>query len=276
MFVTQVFSYYFLSPHISWFDVLETRFIFLCIATVLVGAAGYIINDYLDVKLDLINKPSKVVVGQIISRRWTMFLHLLLNGIAIVLGMFIGLKVTIAIFCAAVVLWVYSVSLKRRFLVGNIVVSLLSAFVIIINYVYDISLDEKLIVAYSFFAFGLTLLREIIKDTEDMRGDGRFDCKTIPIVLGVRHTKKILLYMTIVFAACVFLYTTFFGAAYHFHYSFTKGSFIFYMLLFVFVPLLVLLYFILTADTSSDFKRLSSYSKIIMVLGMVSMVFWKL
>lgn len=276
MLFTQVLSYYFLSPHIQLSHLLETRFVFLCLATLLVGASGYIINDYLDVKLDLINKPDKVVVGQTISRRWTMFLHFCMNAIALVLGIWIGAKVTLAIITAAVMLWVYSVSLKRQFLAGNVLVSCLSAFVIILNFIYDNSLQESLIWAYSFFAFMLTLLREIIKDTEDIRGDGKFNCKTIPIVIGVRKTKNILQYATGIFALLLFVYTSFTAGSYPFIYSFTRGSFIFYMMVFVIIPLLILLYIIKTADTSSDFHRLSTYTKLIMVTGMLSMVFWKL
>lgn len=275
MLFTQVFSYYFLSPHISIADLTSQRFVFLCIATLLVGAGGYIINDYIDVKLDLINKPDKVVVGQYISRRWSMFLHLVVTASAFILGLCIGTKVTLAILAATVLLWLYSVSFKRQFLVGNIVVSFLSAFVIILNYVYDNSLNTELIAAYSFFAFTLTLLREIIKDTEDMRGDGKFDCKTIPIVMGVRKTKSILFAINIVLILALFLYTTFYTAGYPFIYPAVRGWLIFYMLFCVAIPLLCMLYFIKTADTTYDFHRLSSYTKLIMVLGMLSIVFWR-
>jgi 4-hydroxybenzoate polyprenyltransferase len=246
------------------------------LATLLVGAGGYIINDYLDVKLDLINKPNKVIVGQIISRRWTMFLHFTMNAIGLLLGLYIGTKVTLAIIIAAVMLWIYSVSLKRKFLAGNVLVSCLSAFVIVINYIYDNSLQESLIWTYSLFAFTLTLIREIIKDTEDIRGDGKFDCKTIPIVIGVRKTKILLLYMTGVFTLVLFVYTTFFAASYPFVHSFARGSYLFYMMAVVILPLLVTLYFIKTADTTSDFHRLSTYTKLIMISGMLSMIFWRL
>lgn len=276
MVCTQVLSYYCLSPHIEIADLFETRFIFLCAATLLVGAGGYIINDYLDIKLDLINKPDKVVVGQIISRRWTMFLHFMMNAVAVLLGLYIGTKVTIAIVVAAIFLWVYSVSLKRQFLAGNVLVSCLSAFVIVLNFIYDNSLQESLIWSYSFFAFMLTLLREIIKDTEDIRGDGKFDCKTIPIVIGVRKTKNLLLYLTSAFAVFLFVYSTFYAASYPFVHAITRASFLFYMIFLVILPLFVLLYFIKTADTTSDFHRLSTLTKLIMVLGMISMIFWKL
>jgi 4-hydroxybenzoate polyprenyltransferase len=276
MLLTQVLSYYFLSPAISLINLLETRFILLCISTLFVGAGGYIINDYLDIKLDLINKPNKVVVGQVISRRWTMFWHLALNISALLMGIYIGTKVSIAILVAAVLLWVYSVSLKRKFLVGNLLVSILSAFVIIINYIYDTSLNLNHIVAYSFFAFTLTLLREIIKDTEDIRGDGKFDCKTIPIILGVRKTKSILLNLTAIFAIILLGYTALFIASYSFQYSITKAAFIFYMIFFVIVPLGAVLYKTKLADTTADFSRLSLYAKLIMLSGMISMIFWRL
>jgi 4-hydroxybenzoate polyprenyltransferase len=275
-FVTQLFAYYFLSRHIGWDQLVEPRFMSLCLATVFVAAGGYIINDYLDIKLDLINKPEKVVVGQVITRRWTMFWHFLLNGMAVLLGLFIGIKVCIAIFSATVLLWIYSVSLKRKFLIGNILVSALSAFVIIINFVYDTSLDIFLIVSYSFFAFTLTLLREIIKDAEDIRGDGKFDCETIPIVLGIRKTKSILFYLAFAFAIILFIYTTFYAASFPFLNGLARGGLIFYMLIAVIAPLGLMIYWIHTADTTSDFSRLSSLAKVIMVTGMLSMLFWRL
>lgn len=276
MLLTQVLSYYFLSPHISLPHLLEPRFICLCIATVFVGAGGYIINDYLDINLDLINKPGKVVVGQIISRRWTMFWHFVLNGIALALGIYIGTKVSIAIAIAALLLWIYSVSFKRKFLLGNILVSILSAFVIVINYVYDTSLNIGLIISYSIFAFSLTLLREIIKDAEDIRGDGKFDCKTIPIVLGIRKTKSILFSLTLIFILVLLMYTTLYASSFSFVYSISRGGFLFYMLVFVILPLGIMSYLIRTADTTSDFSRLSSLAKLIMVTGMLSMIFWRL
>lgn len=276
MFLTQILSYYFLSPNISIEHLFEPRFISLCIATVFVGAGGYIINDYIDVNLDLINKPQKVVVGQIISRRWTMFWHFVLNGIALVLGLYIGMKVTIAIAIAALLLWIYSVSLKRQFLLGNILVSMLSAFVIVINFVYDTSLTIGLIVSYSIFAFSLTLLREIIKDTEDIRGDGKFDCKTIPIVLGIRKTKSILFSLTLIFMLVLLVYTTLYASSFSFIHSITRSGFLFYMLVFVMLPLGIMAYKIRIADTTSDFSRLSSLAKLIMITGMLSMVFWRL
>lgn len=252
------------------------RFILLCLATAATGAAGYIINDYLDVKLDLINKPLKVVVGQQISRRWSMFLHFLLNVLALICGYYIGDKVTLCIALAALLLWIYSVSLKRAFLSGNLLVAGMSAFVLLIIYVYNTAIDLNKIVAYSIFAFLLSLIREIVKDAEDIRGDGKFDCKTLPIVLGIRKTKEILFYTGIVLLLSIFTYTSLQAATYPFQMSFTRGGLLFYMLAFVCVPLGVLLYLIRIADTTSDFHRLSSFCKLIMLTGMLSMVFWKL
>jgi 4-hydroxybenzoate polyprenyltransferase len=273
---TQIISYFFQSPHITLDHVLKPRFISLCIATMLVAAGGYIINDYLDIKLDLINKPNKVIVGQIISRRWTMFWHSFVNIIALALGVYIGVKVFMAILTATILLWIYSVSLKRKFLVGNLLVSILSSFVIILNYVYDTSLDVNLIIAYSIFAFTLTLLREIIKDAEDIRGDGKFDCETIPIVLGIRKTKSFLFHLAGAFTLGLFVYASLYAVSYPFIFSISKASFLFYMLVFVFIPLGIMLYLIKMADTTSDFSRLSSLAKLIMITGIASMIFWRL
>ena len=90
---TQIFAYYFLTPNLSHTQLFQENFLLLLISTFLVAAAGYIINDYMDVRLDLINKPSKVIVGNSISRRWAMFLHIVLNIVAILLALLINKKI---------------------------------------------------------------------------------------------------------------------------------------------------------------------------------------
>ena len=272
---TQVIAYYFLTSYITVSDLLNHRFLMLCLATLLSAAGGYIINDYLDIKLDLINKPSKVVVGQQISRRWSMFWHLSFNLLAITLGFMIGTKVGIAVSAAAILLWIYSVSLKRTFLAGNVLVALMSSFVIFITAIYNTQLNYSLILSYSLFAFVLSLIREIIKDTEDMRGDGKFDCKTIPIVIGVRKTKSILLYTTLFMTLGIIMFAALAIPSYSFKYSFSAVLLFLYLIIVVTIPILILAFRISRADTTRDFSALSSLSKLIMLAGMLSMIGWK-
>lgn len=276
MLLTQTLSFYCLSNPYTRTQITDTRFLLLVAATVLVAAGGYIINDYMDVKLDLVNKPLKVVVGQKISRRKTMLLHLIVNVFAIVCAWQVGKSVLLSVCLAAFFLWMYSAHFKRTFLWGNLLIAILSAFVVSINYVFDQSINGILIVVYSFFAFSTTLIREIIKDTEDMRGDSKFKCATIPIILGVRKTKNLLTSLTIGLIATLIVFVGYYPANFQFYHTTSRGGLLMHMLLLVFVPLLVLIYLIVVADTQSDFKRLSWFSKLIMLTGILSMCWWRI
>jgi 4-hydroxybenzoate polyprenyltransferase len=121
----------------------------------------------------------------------------------------------------------------------------------------------------------LSLIREIIKDTEDMRGDGKFDCKTIPIVLGVRKTKKVLVYTTLFLALGVILFAALATPSYSFQYSFSAILLFVYLIIAVTIPIAILAFRISRADTTRDFSALSSLSKLIMLAGMLSMIGWK-
>jgi 4-hydroxybenzoate polyprenyltransferase len=272
--LTQTFAYYFLSPSIRLSDVFSIDFILLLLSTFLVAGAGYIINDYMDVMLDLVNKPDKVIVGKSISRRWAMLLHFGMNFLAIIFAYQINKTVAILVLTCAVSLWIYSQFLKKNYLVGNLMVAFLTCFTLWIIYFFDPRVMLNGIWVYSIFAFSTTLFREIVKDTEDMRGDSKFKCRTMPIVLGVRKTRDILIWIQAATLALTLAYCTFFGAL---SFSSNKifGVFIMYMMLTVLIPMFILIWLTRTADVKADYSRLSLISKLIMLTGIVSMIFWR-
>lgn len=272
--LTQVFAYYFLTPSIKYYHLFHPEFLALLLSTSMVAAAGYIINDYMDVKLDLVNKPNRVIVGSTISRRWAMLLHFVLNVVAVLLALSISRKIALLVVLCAVSLWIYSQFLKKLYLVGNLMVAMLTSFTLWIIYFYNQSILINGIWVYSVFAFVATLIREIIKDTEDMRGDMNFKCTTLPIVLGVRKTKEVILVLQLLLVALTLAYCTFFGAL---SYSSNKvfGIFIMYMLLLVVVPMFIQSWLIKVADVKSDFSRLSLITKLVMITGILSMIFWR-
>jgi 4-hydroxybenzoate polyprenyltransferase len=273
---TQVMAYFFLADYIITEDLLRIRFILLLLATLLTAASGYIINDYIDIKIDITNKPDKVVVGNIISRRMSMLLHLIFNVLAICIGLMLHWKIACTIGICSLLLWFYSVVFKRMFLIGNLLIAALSAYVIIILKFFDKGMSTYLIIAYALFAFGITLIREITKDAEDLRGDSKFNCRTLPIVLGIRKTKQILIYITGIFTATIFTHIFIGNSMITFRHEYGDIAYIFYMLLFVLTPLLFMLYMIRIADTKNDFSRLSLYCKLIMLSGILSMAILKL
>ncbi len=232
----------------------------LSLSTVCIAAAGYIINDYFDVKIDLINKPDRVVIGRYLKRRVAMSVHQVLNVIGCLLGLYLSRWVFLVDVVSVSLLWFYSAQFKRQPLIGNIVISLLTALSFIVMAVYYRQNTEMLLI-YALFSFGVTLVREIIKDMQDIRGDARFGCRTLPIVWGLRRTKY-LLYILI----GVFLISLFFIADSLHNFRLT---FIFGLMLF---PIAWLTYRLVLADTRRDFGYLSTLCKLIMLIGVVSMI----
>jgi len=239
----------------------DFRLLVLSISTILIAAAGYIINDYYDVKIDYINKPERVVIGKNIPRRFAILFHVILSGAGILLGLYLSWKIAVVNVFSVFMLWLYSNNLKRLPLIGNVTVALLTGISIwIVNVLYQN--DNALVWIYAIFACFMTLVREIIKDMEDLKGDNTFGCKTLPIVWGIRKTKGVIIGILIIFSATVF--------ALNYYY---KALPLHYYLLFLFVPLTFLLYRLLAADTIKDYAWLSMFCKVIMLLGILSMAF---
>lgn len=276
MLATLCLSYYCLTDYLTPDDLLKPNFMVLCASVLLTAAAGNIINDYLDVNIDLTNKPDKVVIGKTISRRWAMLLHFIFNGLAICMGFYLKGSIGLMIMVCAILLWLYSVAFKKQFLTGNVVVALLSAFVIVTLYLFNKQISGYLVWVYACFAFGISLIREIIKDTEDMRGDSKFNCKTLPIVLGVRKTKKLLYAIICIYIALIMAHLFIGNSSMVFRHQFNRIFYLIYMLLAVLLPLVVTLILLFKADVKHHFTRLSGLFKLIMVTGLLSMLFIKL
>lgn len=258
--LTQYFTAYFLADALkepwSW------ELFILSAATVMLAAAGYIINDYYDVKIDFINKPERVVVGKVLKRRVVMAWHTVLNFTAVGLGFYLSWKLGLIFFVTAFLLWLYSNQLKRLPVIGNVVVAFLTGMSVLIIAVY-FQKKELLVVTYSLFAFAITWIREVIKDMEDMKGDQTFGCKTLPIVWGLRKTKRFVYGLILLFAALFFLLTQSLDL---------NIVFIFFGGMTLMIGFLI--YRLNRADTIREFHFLSTYCKIIMLTGVVSMFFF--
>lgn len=255
--LAQYFAAVFLEQHASLAD---WRLFVLSLSTVIIAAGGYIINDYYDVKIDLINKPERVVIGKEVNRRFALLFHSLLSMSGVALGFLLNWRIGAINFLSAFLLWWYSNDLKRQPFVGNFVVALLTGLsVLLINVLYKE--NHPFVIIYSIFAFAITLVREIVKDMEDLKGDNSFGCRTLPIVLGIRKTKMILYLLLVVFITTV----TMIG---YFYLSLA----LYYLLFILVVPSLLLTITLARADTKKDFYLLSQMCKVIMLLGIGSMV----
>jgi len=256
--LAQYFTAGFLISSAALFD---AKLLLLSVSTVLIAAAGYIINDYYDVKIDLINKPERVVIGKSIARRFAILFHTALSFSGVVIGFLISWKIGVINFLSAFLLWLYSNYLKRQPFVGNLTVALLTGLSIeLINVLFEV--NNQLVTIYALFAFFMTLIREIIKDMEDLKGDNSFGCKTLPIIWGIRKTKLLVYFlMSIFILAVVTLNRLYVGLPMN------------YFLILLFLPMGLLLARLLRADTIKDFDVLSQLCKVIMLLGILTMVF---
>jgi 4-hydroxybenzoate polyprenyltransferase len=261
----------------------DLNFFFLVLATVMITAAGYVINDYFDRKTDLLNRPGTVIVGTFINRRAAIIWHVIFNVIGIGLGFYISFKIGLYqlgfIFVIVTgVLWYYSTTYKRQFLIGNLIVSILTALVPFMVVLYEIpTLNESYratlllrninfnnifiwVAGFSFFAFLSTLIREIVKDIEDFEGDNAYGRNTLPIVLGIFYSKVVVISLTVItIAALCFVY---------FIYLNDNITF-WYFLIALIIPFLFLIYKIVHANTKVDYHFASNFTKFIMFGGLL-------
>ncbi len=248
----------------------------LCLSTVLIAAAGYMINDYFDIGIDAINKPHKVTIEKFFKRRTVIIWHITLNLFALLMAGYIAYYyvqfrvIGIQLLCILLLLF-YSTTFKRKLIIGNISIALLTSLTLLTVALYEPSFElsntgfkhAKLLWMYVLFSFIITLIREIIKDIEDVKGDTAQHCETIPLVWGIDTAKTIVyclfgLLLILLLITCIYFY------------RFNTGL-VFYLAIAVFAPVGYIFFQTRKAITSVDFHRLSTYIKLVTLLGILSM-----
>ncbi len=266
-------------------------YLILIVATVMITAGGYVINDYFDVKIDRINSPERVIVGSTISLRASMLFYQILTGLGTILGLVLAFWVKsfslgFIFLLTPGLLWFYSASYKRQFIIGNLIVSLASALSVLIVGVLAVALLKTAYNAdllnqtpvpmwiyawtggFAGFAFLLTWIREIIKDMEDEEGDREMECRTMPIKWGQKKT-KFFLYGLILFSIATLLHV-------NYHYiPFEGNTTLKYIIFGLIIPLLVLGYLIFKSKNKSEYRQVQTLTKFIMLVGVLySLIFY--
>ncbi len=278
----------------------ELDFFLLVFSTILIGAAGNIINDYFDIKADRINKPEKLIITKYINRRWAIFSHWVLNSIAFGIAIYLSARNNtfwyMFIHLLSInLLWFYSMHFKRRPFIGNFIIASLTALVPILcgvhfyvqnefssvgvqeintplsYWVFHLINNGHFILLLAFFAFSSNFSREIIKDIEDMEGDKMIHAKTIPILYGIKKSKliaSITLLISPLFFVILFLLKL-------------SDSNSFLENLSLFVPVLITLFleiisiYLLTKATSKkQLKTIDSTIKLAMLTGLLLPFYW--
>lgn len=269
---------------LSWFclvkPILSSEAVFpfhqgvLILATLLIAAAGYMINDYFDWQIDTINKPERVVIGRLLSRRNIILWHITLNALAICLVYFAfrnygSARLLLWQVSSILLLWFYSTTYKRRFLIGNLLVACMTTLTVAIPALFEPEwsvLPNALKgrwMAYCVFAFLVTLIREIVKDIEDIKGDSSQACRTVPLVWGVNKARFLVdgLWGLMIIGLLAMMYWSQTGTVLE------NAAF---GLLLLFVPYLIIR--LHRAKTTVQFAQVSNEIKVYTLLGILSML----
>ncbi len=268
-----------------------SHFLILIVSSLLIAAAGNVINDYFDRNIDEINKPEKKIIDKLIKRRWAIVMHIAFSLIAILLGFYVdsqtpvfwlGFSNTICV----LLLFAYSISLKKKLLLGNVLISLLTAWVILVCFLcYYRSLScihcepfewaaqlrrfMRISFLYAGFAFVISLIREVVKDMEDIEGDKKYSCKTIPIAWGIPASKVFVAVWLVVLIGMISILQIY---VWQLGWYWSIG----YAVVLIIAPLLWTLRNLYLAKVPKDYHQLSTVIKMVMLAGLVSMIFFKI
>jgi len=264
------------------------NFMLLVLATVLLAASGNVINDYFDLRTDRINRPENVIVGKKVKRRVALLLHVLLSFSGVFIGLYLAYitrkenYVFLFVFIPAI-LWAYSTTLKKQFLIGNLTIALLTAIVPYLVVSLEFAALERVhgreivnttacslawfwTTGFAFFAFITNLTREIIKDIQDINGDKAVGCKTLPIEMGIPYSKAVVSILSIGSVIAVWLIYFFVKGIKEIPYAKV------YLIIFITVPYLFLTYATISAKEPKDMKLSSNICKWIMLFGVLFIV----
>ena len=280
MFLTKYFliESFISSPLLSDID-----FIILTISILLITMGGYLINDIYDIESDKINKPDKVYITTIISIKNGQFLYFLTSITGLILGLYLSVNKNLNhlsgyFIVTVIILFVYTKILKKLPLIGNVIVALLVSLPIFLVYEFDhsmISIKDIfdnlflsiIIFFYLLFAFLTTLIREIIKDLQDIKGDNKLKLKTLPIMIGKKRTINFLIFLSFLLQLLLLLVLID---------SFKNDQ---YLILFFLITLSLLVAYLIyklrVPFKNNQYQLLSSLMKIIMLMGVLSMTVFK-
>lgn len=278
-----IFRYGFLELQNIPLALSDWHFVLLVLSTMSIAAGGYIINNIFDVQTDTDNKPENVVVGKSISENRANNLYIGFTVIGVSIGFYLSnvfdkpsfASVSIVI---AATLYFYSTSLKQSLLVGNFVVALMLSFSLMVIGIFDlipVTNDQNrpvmgmlfgILLDYAIFAFIINFMREIVKDLEDYEGDFNEGMQTLPIVLGLARTTKLVFAISFVPLVLIFNYINLHLFAAELLFSTLYG------IALVAAPLIYFTVKIWSAKTSPDFHHLSTVLKWILFFGILSIV----
>ena len=295
--LSQIFiKFFFIDFFIQKDQLLNENFVILLIVTILIAASGYIVNDIYDYNLDQINKPEKVVLGKFLKSRDAIIIYMMFNCLAIVLSIFLCMKIEQEIYILVFLLiiyclWLYSKKLKKYKTIGNILIAFFISLSILnvplFSYKNILSDDRffvfLIISIFSVLAFLINVKREIIKDIEDIEGDKIHKVKSLPIIFGTKKSKLVTIIIGIILMFAISYLITFqililrsdllldVGGNQFSNPQIWGANYI--SIIYMFIILIMFFYvelLILNATTKTNFTKASKLLKYLMLLSLLS------
>lgn len=239
---------------------LDFNLFILVVASSLTIASGYIINNFYDSKKDLINRPNKSRIDHLVSQRTKLQVYFTVNFVVALLAMLVSFRAVAYFSTYIFLIWFYSHKLKKYPIIGNLTASLLAILPFFAILLYYKNLYPE-IFAHATFLFLLLLIREIIKDLENIKGDIANDYRTIPVIYGEVFAKKIITLLTILTVIPVYFLVEIYEVG--------------YMDIYFYISLIILIFFLILlwkANSKIQYLQLHIILKFLVVSGVFSIV----
>ncbi len=254
-------SAFILAPELPLRDIFfDDNLFFLILSSATVIASGYIINNFYDSEKDLINRPKKTMLDRFVSQRTKLSVYFILNLLAIFFASYVSFRAVVFFSIYIFAIWLYSHRLKRILFLGNLVASILTITPFFVVFVYYKNF-ETVIFIHATFLYLMIVMRELVKDLENMQGDLLQNYQTIPIVYGERLSKFFLSILSILAIIPILLLISRFDTGYMDYY--------FYVSLVLLIFFLLFLYF---SKAKWQYLLLHNILKLIIVVGVFSIL----
>ncbi|GAA3725927.1 geranylgeranylglycerol-phosphate geranylgeranyltransferase [Flavobacterium ginsengisoli] len=262
-----------LAPEIRALDILLDFYLFLIVfASAITIASGYIINNFYDSQKDLINRPNKSMLDRLVSQKTKLNVYFSLNFLAVIMASIVSWRAFLFFSVYIFMIWFYSHKIKKYPIIGNLMSALLAVtpfFAILLYFYNKISFEEienhmshfVVISAHAVFLFLLLLIREMIKDLENLKGDLVTDYRTIPVLYGEKISKQIITALTILTIVPVYVLVNIHDVGYMDIYFYAS-----------FGVLLFFLIYLWKSDSKEQYLRLHNVLKFLIVSGVCCIV----
>lgn len=242
-------------------DIILDLYLFIIVlVSSLTIASGYIINNFYDSKKDLINRPNKSQLDRLVSQKTKLNVYFTVNFIVFLLSFFVSFRAVLFFSTYIFLIWFYSHKLKKMSVVGNLTAAFLAVLPFFAILLYYKNIYPQ-IFAHATFLFLLLLIREMIKDLENIKGDIANDYQTIPVMFGESTAKKIITLLTALTIVPIYFLVEIFEVG--------------YMDIYFYVSLIVLIFFLQKlwkSNSKPDYLKLHNMLKFLVVFGVFCIV----